>query len=147
MRSGRGRRHTWAIRRSEYTTLSPYHLPSIPTERLSRPGRRSRSTNAGCATTRCDGPRLHSFSGQSTKLSPKARINTLLGYTAPFDRHDWVVDRCGKQVEYIIDFYSGRQDANAPRAPGQVSFYLDVRPKLNSLEGIKMRSARWLGLA
>jgi cytochrome c heme-lyase len=97
--------------------------------------------------TKCDGPRLHSFSGQSTKLSPKARMNTLLGYTAPFDRHDWVIDRCGRQVEYIIDFYAGRPDATASKTPGQVSFYLDVRPKLNSVEGVKMRSARWLGLA
>ncbi|KAI1375976.1 cytochrome c and c1 heme-lyase [Hypoxylon crocopeplum] len=48
----------------------------------------------------CDGPRLHSFSGLSTHMSPKARINTLLGYQAPFDRHDWVIDRCGTQVDY-----------------------------------------------
>jgi cytochrome c heme-lyase len=98
-------------------------------------------------STGCDGPRLHSFSGQSTKLSPKARINTLLGYAAPFDRHDWVVDRCGKQVEYIIDFYSGKPDTALGQAPGQVSFFLDVRPKINSLEGLRMRSARWLGIA
>ena len=24
----------------------------------------------------------------------------------PFDRHDWVVDRCGKEVKYTIDYYS-----------------------------------------
>jgi hypothetical protein len=23
----------------------------------------------------------------------------------PFDRHDWVVDRCGQEVRYVIDFY------------------------------------------
>ncbi|KXH33311.1 cytochrome c/c1 heme lyase [Colletotrichum simmondsii] len=92
--------------------------------------------------TACDGPKLHSFLGLSTNMSPKARVNTLLGYTPPFDRHDWVVDRCGVQVEYVIDFYAGRPDAR-----GKPSFYLDVRPKLNSWEGVKMRALRGVGLA
>ncbi|KAK1996955.1 cytochrome c/c1 heme lyase [Colletotrichum falcatum] len=91
--------------------------------------------------TPCEGPKLHSFLGLSTNMSPKARINTLLGYTPPFDRHDWIVDRCGVQVEYVIDFYAGRPDAH-----GKPSFYLDVRPKLNSWEGVKMRTLRGIGL-
>lgn len=91
----------------------------------------------------CDGPRLHSFSGLSTRMSPRARINTLMGYQAPFDRHDWLVDRCGKEIEYIIDFYAGRPNA---AGSGKLSFYLDVRPKLNSWEGIKMRAMRAAGL-
>ncbi|KAI2631800.1 cytochrome c/c1 heme-lyase [Xylaria nigripes] len=93
----------------------------------------------------CNGPRLHSFSGLSTKMSPKARINTLLGYQAPFDRHDWVVDRCGQEIEYVIDFYAGRSNSNV--ADGKLSFYLDVRPKLNSWEGVKMRAFRAIGLS
>ncbi|KAI1357392.1 cytochrome c/c1 heme-lyase [Xylaria arbuscula] len=96
----------------------------------------------------CDGPRLHSFSGLSTQLSPKARLNTFLGYQAPFDRHDWVVDRCGKEIEYVIDFYAGRSNSGgSPGADGKLSFYLDVRPKLNSWEGVKMRAFRAAGLA
>ncbi|GAW15928.1 hypothetical protein ANO14919_053500 [Xylariales sp. No.14919] len=95
--------------------------------------------------SQCGGPRLHSFTGLSTQLSPKARFNTLLGYQAPFDRHDWVVDRCGKEIEYVIDFYAGRSTSNG--ADGKLSFYLDVRPKLNSWEGIKMRAFRAAGLA
>ncbi|GAP89035.1 putative cytochrome c1 heme lyase [Rosellinia necatrix] len=94
----------------------------------------------------CDGPRLHSFLGLSTHMSPRARFNTLLGYQAPFDRHDWVVDRCGKEIEYVIDFYAGRS-AGGAAADGKLSFYLDVRPKLNSWEGIKMRALRAAGLA
>ncbi|KAI1780909.1 cytochrome c and c1 heme-lyase [Hypoxylon cercidicola] len=90
----------------------------------------------------CEGPRLHSFSGLSTRMSPKARFNTLLGYQAPFDRHDWVVDRCGKEIEYIIDFYAGRNTL----VDGKLSFYLDVRPKLNSWEGVKMRAMRAAGV-
>ena len=93
--------------------------------------------------SRCGGPRLHSFSGTASALTPKARLNMLLGYHAPFDRHDWVVDRCGQRVEYVIDFYSGR--AQPGDTSGRLNFYLDVRPKLNSFEGVKMRMGRLLG--
>ena len=95
------------------------------------------------ASAACGGPRLHSFAGLSEAMSPKARLNTLLGYTAPFDRHDWVVDRCGTKVEYVIDFYAGRPGGNGN---GRLNFYLDVRPKLNTWEGVKMRVTRGLGL-
>lgn len=99
------------------------------------------------ATETCpQGPMLYSFTGLSTTMSPKARLNTLLGYTAPFDRHDWVVDRCGTRVEYVIDFYAGRADG-ARAAGGKPSFYLDVRPKLNTWEGVKMRASRAVGLS
>lgn len=79
------------------------------------------------------------------------------GYQKPFDRHDWVVERCGKRVDYIIDFYegklggkgrSGAADGDGKKGGvlgGPVSFYLDVRPKLNSFEGVKMRVQRFLG--
>ncbi|KKP00763.1 cytochrome c heme-lyase [Trichoderma harzianum] len=93
--------------------------------------------------SKCDGPRLSSFANKSTRMTPTARINTILGYTAPFDRHDWVIDRCGVRVDYVIDFYAGRPGGTA----GAPSFYLDVRPKLNTLEGVKMRVMRWTGLA
>ncbi|KAI9696983.1 MAG: Cytochrome c1 heme lyase [Candelina mexicana] len=91
----------------------------------------------------CGGPRLCSFSGLSTSLSPKARFNTLLGYHAPFDRHDWIVDRCGTKVEYVIDFYAGKDEMKQGKS---LNFYLDVRPKLNSFEGWKMRAGRLVGI-
>ena len=88
---------------------------------------------------KCNGPMLRSFSGDAKKLSPKARLNGLMGYEQPFDRHDWVVERCeGAAVEYVIDFYKGKG--------GGLSFYLDVRPKLNSWEGSRMRIGRLVGL-
>ncbi|KAI0868072.1 cytochrome c/c1 heme-lyase [Hypoxylon argillaceum] len=90
-------------------------------------------------------PRLHSFSGLSTRWSPRALFNTLLGYQAPFDRHDWVVDRCGRKIEYVIDFYAGRPSGGSV-ADGKLSFYLDVRPKLNSWEGITMRVFKAAGI-
>lgn len=52
----------------------------------------------------------------------------LCRYKLPFDRHDWVVDRCGEKVTYVIDFYSGKAN---PNVPGSVSFFLDVRPALS----------------
>lgn len=55
----------------------------------------------------------------------------------PFDRHDWVVDRDGKEVRYVIDFYSGQPEPGRP-----LSVYLDVRPALDSLEGALDR-LRW----
>ncbi|KAK3312615.1 cytochrome c/c1 heme-lyase [Apodospora peruviana] len=104
----------------------------------------SGTDNSASSSGKCGGPRLHSFAGLSTKMSPKARINTLLGYTAPFDRHDWIVDRCGTQVEYVIDFYAGSNKAE--NAQGKLNFYLDVRPKLNTWEGVKMRFLKASGL-
>ncbi|KAF2840694.1 cytochrome c and c1 heme-lyase [Patellaria atrata CBS 101060] len=91
-----------------------------------------RLTSAACP------PKLLSFKGDAGKVTPRARWKMLMGYKRPFDRHDWVVERCGRRVEYVIDFYEGR---GAP-----VSFYLDVRPKLNSWEGVKMRVMRFIGL-
>lgn len=79
------------------------------------------------------------------RMTPTARINTILGYTAPFDRHDWVIDRCGTRVDYVIDFYTGRPGATSNA--GGPSFYLDVRPKFNTWEGCKMRAMRWTGMA
>ena len=99
---------------------------------------------ARVANTACGGPRLRSFAGDATKASPRARWNEFLGYKKPFDRHDWVVERCKDDsgVEYVIDFYEGK----AGKDRGAVNFYLDVRPKLNSWEGWKMRLAHWIGM-
>lgn len=97
------------------------------------------------AQSQCGGPKLESFANKMERMTPTARFNTILGYTAPFDRHDWVIDRCGTRVDYVIDFYAGRAGAKA-KGPGP-SFYLDVRPKFNTWEGCKMRAMRWVGMA
>ncbi|KAJ7582592.1 cytochrome C1 heme lyase [Mycena floridula] len=95
---------------------------------------------AGRGGDACGGIKLVNFKGRPEDRSPRARWKMLLGYAAPFDRHDWVVDRCGIQTRYIIDFYTGR---NPDPASANVSFYLDVRPALDSWEGIKMRLGRF----
>ncbi|KAG1749049.1 cytochrome c/c1 heme-lyase [Suillus paluster] len=93
---------------------------------------------SGRGGEKCGGVKLVNFKGRPNDLTPKARLMTLLGYSAPFDRHDWVVDRCGTQIRYVIDFYTGR-GAGSPSS-NNVSFYLDVRPALDNWEGVKMRA-------
>ncbi|KAF7586771.1 hypothetical protein BBP40_008364 [Aspergillus hancockii] len=107
---------------------------------------------------KCGGPKLYAFRGLGVDpqfLSPRARFNNLLGYQLPFDRHDWVVERCdGERIEYVIDFYQGKSSGSnigpaglaANAGPGKLSFYLDVRPKLNTFEGCRMRFGRYTGL-
>ncbi|KAJ8880244.1 hypothetical protein PR048_016710 [Dryococelus australis] len=88
----------------------------------------------------CSDPRLKRFGGKAQEYSPRARVRHWLGYELPFDRHDWVVDRCGKEVRYIIDYYDG------PINPGNYSFaILDVRPAMDSWENCwdRMKVAYW----
>ena len=51
----------------------------------------------------CGNPKLKSFGGKATDYSPRARFrHWVLGYQLPFDRHDWIIDRCGREVRYVI---------------------------------------------
>lgn len=76
----------------------------------------------------CGQPKLKSFGGKAAQFSPRARFRGWMGYEMPFDRHDWIVDRCGKEVRYVIDYYDGG-DVN----PHDHKFaILDVRPALDS---------------
>lgn len=78
----------------------------------------------------CNCPKLRSFKGDAKRYTPRARIRQLLGYQLPFDRHDWIIDRCGKEVHYVIDYY----DIGKPVDPETHEFcHLDVRPALDSL--------------
>lgn len=52
-------------------------------------------------------------------------------YELPFDRHDWIVDRCGKEVRYIIDYYDGGEIDNKYQFA-----LLDVRPAFDSFENV-----------
>lgn len=74
----------------------------------------------------CPAPKLKRFMGRPHDLSPTARFRMWFrGYTAPFDRHDWIVDRCGSaDVRYVIDYYS-RDDEADP-------IEIHVRPALDS---------------
>ena len=46
--------------------------------------------------------------------SPLARVSAWRTGQMPFDRHDWYVDRCGKEVRYVIDFYFNEDKAGTP---------------------------------
>ena len=108
----------------------------------------------GRGSEKCGGPKLISFSGDSKALTPRARWKGWMGYQQPFDRHDWVVDRCGRRVEYVIDFYEGKglkqgegqQGGGRALAGKNLNFYLDVRPKINNWEGISTRVASAMGM-
>lgn len=50
-------------------------------------------------------------------------------YDLPFDRHDWIIDRCGKDVRYIIDYYD-----NGTGHKHQKVALLDVRPAVDNVE-------------
>merc|ERR1712079_775437 len=78
-------------------------------------------------------PQLKSFGGKAKDFSPRARMRGMLGYQMPFDRHDWIVDRNGTEVRYIIDCYDSPTDSPASQKFAQ----LDVRPALDS------RTAVW----
>lgn len=93
------------------------------------------------AEKKCGGITLTSFKGDLKKLTPRAWFkSTILGLEKPFDRHDWIIDRCGTQVPYVIDFYAPTTNSNNP------ALFLDVRPNLNSWEGIKLRLSKALGI-
>ncbi|XP_063703364.1 holocytochrome c-type synthase [Culicoides brevitarsis] len=90
----------------------------------------------------CNLPRLKSFGGKATQYSPRARFRALLGYELPFDRHDWIVDRCGKDVRYIIDYYDGGMVDEKYKFA-----ILDVRPAMDSFDNVwdrmKVCYMRW----
>lgn len=71
-------------------------------------------------------PALRRFMGKPFDNSPKARIKSWFGFGFPFDRHDWFVDRNGKEVRYVIDYY---YDPNA-----QVSA-AEVKPAVSQTTG------------
>ncbi|XP_039591325.1 cytochrome c-type heme lyase isoform X2 [Polypterus senegalus] len=87
------------------------------------------------------GPSLVRFGGKAKEYSPRARIRSWMGYELPFDRHDWVVDRCGKEVRYVIDYYDGGE---VDKRTYQFTI-LDVRPAFDSFQAVwdRMKVAWW----
>lgn len=98
-------------------------------------------------------PRLIRFQGRPKEMTPKAKILQALGQIypsrfagdAPFDRHDWFVQRQDtsgnkSEVRYVIDYYSA-----PPEPTGEPVFYLDVRPAVDSPSAAAARLMRWGG--
>lgn len=78
----------------------------------------------------CPDPKLLNFKGRPDDLSPAARWRMWMqGYPRPFDRHDWMVDRCGaKPVRYVIDYYFMEEKEDPVE--------LHVRPALDSASAV-----------
>lgn len=132
------KRKNWNPNASDMKTVVPIH--NAVNERAWKHILLWERSNAEETEKKCGGIKLTSFKGFPNKLTPRAWFRSaILGYEKPFDRHDWMIDRCGVQIEYVIDFYSGNGKG--------ASFFLDVRPKLNTFEGVKLRLLRSLGFA
>eukprot|EP00920_Eleutheroschizon_duboscqi_P028624 GHVT01069717.1.p2 GENE.GHVT01069717.1~~GHVT01069717.1.p2 ORF type:complete len:140 (+),score=13.42 GHVT01069717.1:2400-2819(+) len=87
----------------------------------------------------CSTPKLIKFVGKPDQLSWKAAWrHKVQGYEKPFDRHDWLVDRCGKTVRYLVDFYDGEPTNLKP-----IAIHIDARPAF-SFGGAIDRSKMWL---
>ncbi|KAH6647869.1 cytochrome c/c1 heme-lyase [Truncatella angustata] len=94
-------------------------------------------------------PSLVRFQGRPQEMTPKAAMIQVMGWLypsmfatePPFDRHDWFVTREAngqqKEVRYIIDYYSGGEEAN-----GEPVFFLDVRPAVTPTQACE-RMLRW----
>lgn len=117
------RRKGWTPSEDDMTAVVAIH--NAVNERAWREIVRWEAVHGGA--TACGGPRLVKFRGRPQEFSPKARLLNFLGYKLPFDRHDWIVDRCGEEVRYVIDFYNA-----APREDMPVAMHLDVRPALDT---------------
>eukprot|EP01122_Echinamoeba_exundans_P004278 TRINITY_DN14296_c0_g1_i1.p1 TRINITY_DN14296_c0_g1~~TRINITY_DN14296_c0_g1_i1.p1 ORF type:complete len:277 (-),score=19.30 TRINITY_DN14296_c0_g1_i1:47-877(-) len=88
----------------------------------------------------CPTPKLLRFRGRPQDFSPKARLRHFFGYALPFDRHDWIIDRCGKEVKYVLDYYQGSPDPTKP-----ASVFLDIRPEFSFggvIDRLKMQYRR-----
>ncbi|EDQ85657.1 uncharacterized protein MONBRDRAFT_38782 [Monosiga brevicollis MX1] len=79
----------------------------------------------------CPNPTLARFEGKDGIYSIKARIMSAIFGVRPFDRHDWTVDRCGKEVRYIIDYYA------VDDGMGDTDYFVDARPA--GLQGVPDR--------
>lgn len=85
---------------------------------------------------KCGGISLTSFKGDLKKLTPRAWVRlAIFGQDKPFDRHDWLINRCGVEVPYVIDFYGTDRGV-----------VVDARPKVDSWEGLKLRVGRAIGI-
>lgn len=90
---------------------------------------------------RCAEPALTRFQGMDGIYSFKARFVNWMGWAdLPFDRHDWYVNRCGREVKYVIDYYA------SPEEGGGVSYSIDARPAptpTGLLDRTRLAFRRW----
>ncbi|RMZ88298.1 hypothetical protein DV736_g4480, partial [Chaetothyriales sp. CBS 134916] len=154
-----GLAHAWSIcRRGEQGIAQDRARREFAQERrriMGLDGSSSKKSPDGapCDKAAATEPKLLRFQGLPQTPSPKARMLTTLGTVLPnhfsseppFDRHDWYVERTQsdgskKQVRYVIDYYSGGEEAG-----GEQVFFLDIRPALDTPTAAAERAMRWSG--
>mmetsp|Transcript_31055 Transcript_31055/g.89757 ORF Transcript_31055/g.89757 Transcript_31055/m.89757 type:complete len:225 (+) Transcript_31055:77-751(+) len=89
---------------------------------------------------RCPTPSLLRFVGRQSDLSFGAWVSSYR--MAPFDRHDWFVDRCGlKTVRYVIDYYDDPHSG----ADDGCDISIVARPAVDSLGALidRLRRPGW----
>jgi cytochrome c heme-lyase len=78
----------------------------------------------------CTTPTLRKFEGLYGQDTLKAQaMNVLFKTPLPYDRHDWVIDRCGKDVRYIVEYYDLGAEGTS----------IDIRPAFDSIDAFKDR--------
>jgi cytochrome c heme-lyase len=91
-------------------------------------------------SAQCKEPKLLRFYGMDGVYSAKAKLMNWLRFSPlPFDRHDWIVDRCGKQVKYIIDYYS-LESVDSSTGETEIAYFIDARPAPD-MRGLADRAA------
>lgn len=96
----------------------------------------------------CERPTLARFMGRPTELSVEAQLRYWMTGQLPFDRHDWFVNRCGREVRHIIDYYDVPEKHDHDKIPALnddtsvKSIELNVRPALDSFEAASDRTRR-----
>jgi cytochrome c heme-lyase len=89
----------------------------------------------------CNDLSLVRFQGMDGIYTMKSHLfHYALGIPRPFDRHDWYVSRCGKELKYILDYYSMENDH------GEIEYTIDIRrePSLGGLfERAKFAHHKW----
>ena len=90
----------------------------------------------------CSDPTLNRFEGKYGDHTIKTKLTHWLYPSVEcFDRHDWYVNRCGREVRYIIDYYSTRSAPTTATVTGpdgkpvtvevpaaEEEYFIDARP-------------------
>jgi len=134
---------------SSSSSSSPSPPPSSASRSTSSPPPSSSPPFWPSTTTSASGyspPTLLRFLGRPTSPSPKSLLLRFMGYTAPFDRHDWIVLRTRpplpherlylgegamvrEECRYVVDFYQG----------GGGGCYVDARPAVDGVAQVLER--------
>jgi len=94
---------------------------------------------------KCPNPALARFQGMWGKHSIKAQMTMRTSGLEPFDRHDWTVDRCGKEIRYILDYYS-MEEEDPETGEVDTAYFIDARPALTfggAIDRVKIAFASW----